>query len=1282
MPEPDPPSMQHLSGWLYRKKPGMFAGWTKSWWVLDFPTQSICEYKSPTTSDGSPIFEVDAFQIRKVVKKDRELFTIQVVGEKDLTLKAEDESSRNRWLEVFGEFLLSLPEQKGGQAGQAPPVSNHSMLLSTASSSRLLPQTRPGSVADGLLNTSGLSVSVDNPDQAGSGRLSVRSPVIQDQALKKNAAIMETGVFMGKARNFAVSTNKDFAESAKKKGTLNLSSGKERELNEEEAESNSVNKRAAVLPVMTPEEQISPDRFIKTAEQNTKLVEIVSHTLANFFGGNLFAEVEPQAIVDLMFQVKGIKGENVVTQGEPTDRMFVIEKGSVGVYTQDFVDRPPELEHIKTVGDLFGVLSLLYNQPGPFTITAHTENLVLWAITRRKFHELTTNQTKRRVAKKVRLLEGVPLIADNLEQNLIVQLADSMEYVELEHGQTVVKRGEALTKVYIIGEGTAELTEIEGQVTPTPLGRGDAFGEWSLLDFQAKADATMTATSALTILTLDVKEVEEIVGPLRGFVLRKWAEAKGEFFFLKDGVTQMRGGTVFKEDTDIRNPMSRAQQTVQFNSAPSTSVEEGNAVVEDMSIVKTDAILASLNKEQEDAAIAEALQFAKQRSTKVGSSAKKGKTISKKAPAPAPEPPTVVVAAAAAAAVKEAEPAAAPAESVVTEPVAVVAPEPAVVVVANAPVPIEPESEEEEEEEDDEAAIRDEEALDKPFDFAPPLRPELKLQSIKLCALLGRGNFGRVHLARNEANHKELFALKVLGRHFIVQNGWEILVENERNAMLELAGLTKSPFLIMLYNSFSDKKNIYLLLELCEGGDLYNLLRITKTNRFSETVAQFYMACVVLGLEAMHSREICYRDLKPENLMISRNGYVKVADFGLAKKTLRTFTVCGTPDYMAPEVILSRGHGMPVDWWAIGVLLYEMLTAITPFFGNEAMEIYENVLAHETVDDIEFPPDVAIGEPAMDLMRELMHPKKNKRLGIRFPGVKGIKAHAFFVGFDWQSMYTMTQKPPMMPTIVDMSKFGRGTEPTCFHSHSNEQTRVSSERSSRRRERLTGIAFRSKRAQAIKPATNKRLKPEAKEAEEEEREVAVASNEPKQQVIILKQRFNALHELRYTEPESQFQTLMESTTKLAQAHREHVLALEHKHENELEELQRRFTAELNAERERTRMMLATAPQPLLAQDATSAQAVAGILDCFKLLTAMHVSLDNDEAGTGTCTIFHPQTKRGVKFLFEITQDKVEFTPGANCKKLLPTELAQKHTLDKTKVPMFICAVQRELFNIH
>jgi serine/threonine protein kinase len=171
-----------------------------------------------------------------------------------------------------------------------------------------------------------------------------------------------------------------------------------------------------------------------------------------------------------------------------------------------------------------------------------------------------------------------------------------------------------------------------------------------------------------------------------------------------------------------------------------------------------------------------------------------------------------------------------------------------------------------------------------------------------------------------------------------------------------------------------------------------------------------------------------YRDLKPENLMLSRNGYVKVADFGLAKKTLRTFTVCGTPDYMAPEVILSRGHGMPVDWWALGVLLYEMVTAITPFFGNEAMDIYENVLAHETVDDLEFPDDVPFSAEGKDLVKQLVHPKKNKRLGIKYPGVKGVKEHPFFAKhkFDWDLLAKVKMAPPLMPTVVDMSKYTTG----------------------------------------------------------------------------------------------------------------------------------------------------------------------------------------------------------------------------------------------------------------
>jgi serine/threonine protein kinase/CRP-like cAMP-binding protein len=1042
----DTKAQYSMSGWLFRKKGGLFGGWSKSWWVLDFPSQTFSEYRSPASADAAPLAEIDPQTVKKVTKKGKDQLCIIFEGDnKELILKADDEPLRNRWIDVFGEYLLALPEGKEGKAAEPLPTSNVS--LSKVASFRT---KEPSSPSNGTTTPSPSSVSRQegsdsrpvsqsvNEVAVEKGRASQR---IAPPSSKKDAAIMDTGVFMGKARNFAVSTNKDFQESAKKKGTA---PPQKRELDAEGEESNK--KRAAVIPVMTPEEQIEESRYVKTKEQSERLLKVVVEQLSNFFGGNLFKEVEPEAIVDLMFQVKVAKNENVVTQGEPTDRMFVIEKGSVGVYSQDFVDRPPELEQVKTIDDIFGVLSLLYNQPGPFTIKAHTE-CMLWAITRRKFHELTTNQTKRRVARKIRLLEGVPLIADNLDQSILVQLADSMEFKEYESGQEIVKKGEALKKVIIVGDGTAKL--MDGDIVKGELQKGDAFGEWALLDIGTKSDSSMVATSTLSILTLEVKEVEELVGPLRAFVLRKWAESRRDNFFFSD---QPRGGTVFKPESDIRNPISRLKATVQFGSgaAGSQPNEDDGAqpttLVQESPTQTAEEILASMNKEQEDQAIAEALQAAKNRGTKADRKTTSKKTIARKTksearktkaasaggpstpqgdkvPPPLPEDgpaPEIPI------------PAAAPTPVAVTPaPVATATlppsipgpPSPSKEIAPPPPLDID-ESEDEEDEDDD--AVEEEENLDKPFDPAPPLRPDLVMASIKLCALLGRGNFGRVHLARNESNHKELFALKVLGRAFIVQNGWESLVENERNAMLELSGLTKSPFLLSMYNSFSDKKNIYLLLELCEGGDLYNLLRITKNNRFNEDVSKFYMACVVMGLEAMQSRELVYRDLKPENLMLSRNGYVKVADFGLAKKTLRTFTVCGTPDYMAPEVILSRGHGMPVDWWAIGVLLFEMVSAITPFFGNEAMDIYENVLAHETVDDLQFPDDVAWSPEAKDLIRQLVHPKKNKRLGIRYPGVAGVKKHPFFRKFDWDSLAKVKMVPPIMPQIVDMSKYTQG----------------------------------------------------------------------------------------------------------------------------------------------------------------------------------------------------------------------------------------------------------------
>ena len=187
-------------------------------------------------------------------------------------------------------------------------------------------------------------------------------------------------------------------------------------------------------------------------------------------------------------------------------------------------------------------------------------------------------------------------------------------------------------------------------------------------------------------------------------------------------------------------------------------------------------------------------------------------------------------------------------------------------------------------------------------------------------------------------------------------------------------------------------------------------------------------ACILQGLDAMHSRNIVYRDLKPENVMLDEGGYCKIVDFGLAKKTRRTYTVCGTPEYMAPEVVLSRGHDAGVDHWALGCMMYEMIAGYTPFVGGDQMEIYEHIIAHEKRDDLVFEArGFTYNGRARSLLKRLLHPKKTKRLGTLVDGADGIRNHPFFAEsrrlhkFDWAALDQMQIDPPFTPAPADFN---------------------------------------------------------------------------------------------------------------------------------------------------------------------------------------------------------------------------------------------------------------------
>jgi len=190
------------------------------------------------------------------------------------------------------------------------------------------------------------------------------------------------------------------------------------------------------------------------------------------------------------------------------------------------------------------------------------------------------------------------------------------------------------------------------------------------------------------------------------------------------------------------------------------------------------------------------------------------------------------------------------------------------------------------------------------------------------------------------------------------------------------------------------------------GGELFSHLR--RLGRFEERDAKFFASSVVLAFQHMHAKKVAYRDLKPENLVLDDTGYVKVVDFGLAKVVNgKTWTLCGTPDYLAPEIILNEGHDKAVDCWALGVLIYEMIAGIPPFYADDPMEVYEKILSSA----LTFPPHFP--KPLNDICKKLLKLSQSKRLGNGKGQIGAIIKHKWFSGFDWEGLCERSLEVPV-----------------------------------------------------------------------------------------------------------------------------------------------------------------------------------------------------------------------------------------------------------------------------
>uniref|UniRef100_A0AAX7VJM4 protein kinase C n=1 Tax=Astatotilapia calliptera TaxID=8154 RepID=A0AAX7VJM4_ASTCA len=300
-----------------------------------------------------------------------------------------------------------------------------------------------------------------------------------------------------------------------------------------------------------------------------------------------------------------------------------------------------------------------------------------------------------------------------------------------------------------------------------------------------------------------------------------------------------------------------------------------------------------------------------------------------------------------------------------------------------------------------------------------PTLQEKLVEDFKYISVLGRGHFGKVLLAEFKKTGK-LYAVKALKKRDIVTRDEVDSLMSEKR-IFEMINASRHPFLVNLHGCFQTSDHVCFVMEYLPGGDL--MIHI-HNDVFNEAQTRFYSACVLLGLEFLHLNKIIYRDLKLDNLLMDADGFVKITDFGLCKEGMghgdRTSTFCGTPEFLAPEVLTDDNYTRAVDWWGMGVLIYEMLVGESPFPGEDEEVVFDSIVN----DDVQYP--TCIPPNAVAIIQKLLKKNPLKRLGAGERDANEVKGEKFFETIDWEALLAKKVTPPFLPSIkepTDVSNF-------------------------------------------------------------------------------------------------------------------------------------------------------------------------------------------------------------------------------------------------------------------
>lgn len=298
-------------------------------------------------------------------------------------------------------------------------------------------------------------------------------------------------------------------------------------------------------------------------------------------------------------------------------------------------------------------------------------------------------------------------------------------------------------------------------------------------------------------------------------------------------------------------------------------------------------------------------------------------------------------------------------------------------------------------------------------------KTKVSLDDFHIIKVIGRGYYGKVFLVRYKGDGK-LYALKAMSKAKIAEDNIIKQILEERNILFQ----NQHPFLTKAFFTFQTDAKVFIVLEYIPGGELFT--RLKEEGKFSERRAQLYAAELVLGIGHLHQHGILYRDLKPENILVDSDGHLKITDFGFAKSFIKkegeimTSTFCGTPEYLPPEVFRQLPYSRSVDWWSLGVILFEMLSGYQPFYNENPQKMCKAILFGK----VEYPNYFSAN--AKDLCSKLLEKDPKRRIGSGPTDAEEIKKHDFFIGINWNNVINKKTKPRWIPTIsndVDTSNF-------------------------------------------------------------------------------------------------------------------------------------------------------------------------------------------------------------------------------------------------------------------